>query len=335
MTERITQDKIKESLSFFESMYDAVRLVDPLQKRVLECKRNGKSNLDEECISSWGEEMITDDSIAVRAYHEKKSFIKLVQRPEGTVTVAAVPLRNQDRPLILEFILDAANVQIVSAPQNCEDWKAVKDALADANGMAIQDGLTSLYNRYYFDERLPRDISEAVAKNAPLSVIFIDADDLKIINDTLGHIAGDLALKEIGAAIQRNIRLDHDWAARYGGDEFFVSLHHTPYDKAFRVAERIREEVEKITIAVPEGSIRLSASLGVHTLNGSVLTTDELISLVDQKMYHAKKNGKNRTVGNGPDVYINEAKMSSTCSLGRDFPYSSQKNTIESEGRNA
>jgi two-component system cell cycle response regulator len=331
MSEKITLDKIKNSLFYFESNYDAVRLVDPLQKRVLDCKKNGKSDLERNILLDWEKEVITDDSIAVRAYSEKKSFFTLKQKPNGFVMIAAIPLMSKIQPLTVEYLFNAANVQIVGVPMSDNAGDLAQDILSDANGIGNQDSLTGLYNRHYIDERLPRDINEANASKAPLSVIFVDVDNLKTINDTLGHIAGDLALKEIGGAIQRNIRLNADWAARYGGDEFFISLPNTAYDRAYQIAERIRKEVEIITISVPEGSIRLSISQGVHTLSGSKLAADELIRLADRKMYHAKKSGKNRTVGNGFDIYNNETKLLSTCPTELNNFYDPAMNTSEEE----
>ena len=332
--EQITLYRIKENLSFLDIKYDAVRLVDPLEKRVLEWRRKEPYEVDEDNSLNWEDEVITENSIAIKAYHEKKSYVKLEQRAKGQVMITSIPLKVRDKPFILEFLINGAEVEIVGAV-NCDDEQCAQGIQCETNGMATQDGLTMLHNRNFFDERLPHDITDAVSADAPLSVIFIDADDLKKINDTFGHIAGDLALKEIGAAIQRNIRLENDWAARYGGDEFFVSLHNTSYNVAFQIAERIRQEVERITISVPEGSFRLSASLGVHTIKGSKLTADEVISLVDRRMYHAKKNGKNRTTGNSPNSSKNETKMKSTCSLGRNLTCGPAIQTFEVEERKA
>jgi diguanylate cyclase (GGDEF)-like protein len=160
----------------------------------------------------------------------------------------------------------------------------------------IKDHLTALYNRRFVDERLPIDIIKGTIENKPLSVIFMDIDNFKAINDTYGHVPGDLALKEIGRIIKKVVPADIGWAARYGGDEFFICLNYTSYDDAYMIAEQIRKNIELTAIPVKGGSFHFTASVGINTMQEKGLTAKELITLADKKMFDAKKSGKNRTL---------------------------------------
>ena len=128
--------------------------------------------------------------------------------------------------------------------------------------------------------------------NQSLSVIFIDIDNLKTINDTYGHAAGDLALKNAASAMQGCIRAGLDWAARYGGDEFVICLNNVGNDEAELTAEKLRRSINALAIPTSDGSVGISASLGVQTMQEPV-TAEEMLRLADEKMYEAKRSGKN------------------------------------------
>lgn len=109
---------------------------------------------------------------------------------------------------------------------------------------AVRDSLTGLYNRRYIDERLPADLRNASLKDEPLSVVFADIDFFKDkVNDTYGHPAGDIVLKEFSREVERFVRRDRDWVARFGGEEFFICSPKADLETARKVAERMRAEI--------------------------------------------------------------------------------------------
>lgn len=296
MFEQISLDAIEENLEFFNKMYDVVRIVDPVKKCVLEYNNCKINKTEDVCHNYWQNGKICDNCISIRAYHEDKSFMKLEYKSETIMMVTAIPLESLSSPVTLELLKNVTDsIMIGSGDYN--EGHMMRNAVLEFNDMVIKDKLTSLYNRRYIDERLPADIIKATITQSPLSVIFVDVDDLKGINDTYGHSVGDQAIKEVGNAISKSIRADNDWGARYGGDEYIISLNNTDYDEAYRIAERIRGNIEKISVLVDNNFINFTISLGIHTMKDSKLTVEDLINLVDKKMYEAKKSGKNRTVG--------------------------------------
>jgi len=178
------------------------------------------------------------------------------------------------------------------------DGQTMRNVVYDINNMVIKDHLTSIYNRRFVDDRLPVDIIKAVMAEQPLSVIFMDIDNMKTINDTYGHVMGDLVLKQVATAVQDCIRTNMDWAARYGGDEFIICLNDIGGDEASHIAERIHNNISSIEIPIQNRIIKITVSLGIQTMFRSPLTAEEIICMSDEKMYKEKrrKNSKNETI---------------------------------------
>lgn len=298
MSKQITLNNIEDNLVFLKKMYDVVRLVDPVQKRVLDYNENKISKTEDVCYDYWKNGKMCENCISVRAYNNNKSYMKLEYKPEVVMMVTTIPLEIDDSPVVLELLKDATeSILFSSYDYNDNDVHLLHEMVSNFNDMVIKDKLTHLYNRRFVDDRLPADIVNATITDTPLSVIFLDVDDLKNINDEYGHSVGDLAIKEVGNAIIKSIRADKDWAARYGGDEFLICLNNTDYNEAYRISERIRSSIEKVYLTVNNTSINIGVSLGIYTMHGLKLTAEEIINMADEKMYMAKKSGKNRTIG--------------------------------------
>ena len=297
MSKQVTLKNIEGNLKFFQTMYDIVRLVDPLRKSVLEyseCKVNEKH---EECYNYWENGKICDNCISVRAYNSNKSFVKLEYKPETVMMVTAIPMQAEGTTAVLELLKNVTD-SIMVGSGDYNEGRLLHNIVSEFNFRIIKDKLTDLYNRYFIDDRLPADIVNAAVSGTPLSVIFLDMDDFKHINDKYGHISGDLVIKEVGNVIKNSIRADTDWAARYGGDEFFICLNNTDYDEAYGIAERIQKEIEKISVSIQGEDICFFTSMGIHTMKDSMITAEELLNIADKKMYEAKKSGKNCIFGN-------------------------------------
>ena len=155
---------------------------------------------------------------------------------------------------------------------------------------AVTDALTGLYNRRYFEESLNKEVQRAKRQNIPFSVIGIDLDFLKKINDTYGHSYGDLAIKTIADILKSNAR-SIDIPARIGGEEFDVLLPGIPSEGAMIAAERIRKAIESKEI---ETIGHITGSLGVATFLEHTSNVEELLELTDQAMYNSKRNGRNQ-----------------------------------------
>lgn len=164
--------------------------------------------------------------------------------------------------------------------------------------LAIKDGLTGLFNQAYIKARLQEEIYRSERYHFPLSVMMIDLDDFKELNDKYGHIVGDRILKSFGDLIQEMIRAS-DVPARYGGEEFVVVLPQTTCLDGAAVAERIRKEVALCPFRIGshlEKIAQFTVSIGVYSSPYHGQTVEEVINLTDAALYRAKTEGKNRVV---------------------------------------
>ena len=158
--------------------------------------------------------------------------------------------------------------------------------------MAQNDALCKTYNRQYSHQLLEEVFQQARKDCLPLSILMMDIDDFKRINDRYGHAAGDAVLARVAAIVKQEIR-NFDILGRYGGDEFLIGLVHTDLAASLAVAQRISAAISKAPISISDDSpIAVTASLGVNCLDGEV-TLDQLINGADKKLYEAKKEGKN------------------------------------------
>jgi len=178
-----------------------------------------------------------------------------------------------------------------------EDLEREKNELTRAREQmrhyAEHDDLTGLWNHRIIMERLQQEVDRSDRDGSPMSVILVDLDHFKSVNDTFGHPAGDMVLKEVGAILQRAVR-SYDWVGRYGGEEFLLILPGSGFDGARHRAEHLRLAVEAARIHDGKQELSITASFGVAS--GFTRDCEVLIQAADAALYRAKDNGRNCVV---------------------------------------
>jgi diguanylate cyclase (GGDEF)-like protein len=165
---------------------------------------------------------------------------------------------------------------------------------------AHRDGLIGIFNRRYFEDRLQADYSYARRHTRHLSLLMLDLDHFKQVNDNYGHPVGDEVLKALAELIGRNIR-GEDILARYGGEEFAVLCRHTDLMKASILGERIRHEVANHIFDVANHKLKLTVSIGIAALpDPSIDTPEAMVEAADEALYQAKDRGRNCVVMRRP-----------------------------------
>lgn len=183
----------------------------------------------------------------------------------------------------MEF-LEALAGQTANAVRNAQVFKETEQ-------FAIRDGLTGSYNYRYFAQHLADQAAEAVKNETALSLIMIDIDHFKKINDNYGHLVGDKVLKSLARLLERNTR-ETDLVARYGGEEFVIVLPGAKYEDAFRIAVKLRDSVERASFLAREresSSLKITVSLGVATYPTLAASEHDLVNQADQSLYAAKE----------------------------------------------
>ena len=208
-----------------------------------------------------------------------------------------IPLYTRSKPFGIfcvfssrEELTDTEADFLTTYAQQIEVAITIADLFETVKSQAVTDSLTGLYNRRYFEECLTREVTRAQRQNQPFSIIGLDLDFLKKINDVHGHAYGDLAIKTIADILKKNAR-SIDIAARMGGEEFNLLLPGIDSKGAMIAAERIRKAIEVEEI---ETIGHITASVGVATYLEHSDNIDEVMELTDQAMYMSKRNGRNQ-----------------------------------------
>jgi two-component system cell cycle response regulator len=173
----------------------------------------------------------------------------------------------------------------------------LRDNVQASIEMAITDALTSLYNRRYMETHLAALTEQATQRGKPITVLILDIDFFKSINDGHGHDAGDDVLREFSLRIRKSIR-NIDLACRYGGEEFVIVMPETDIAVASMVAERIRRRIASEPFPIQQGAknLEVTISIGIAALNGTDDTAAAMLKRADTALYRAKRDGRNRVV---------------------------------------
>lgn len=192
----------------------------------------------------------------------------------------------------IPFTLDKGEDALIGFSTDVTELFELKEAFRE---MAIHDPLTNLFNRRYFVEVSQKEFSRAQRKKVAFSLISLDIDHFKKVNDTYGHPVGDKVLQEVSANLNHFLR-EQDTLARVGGEEFNILLPETSIEQTLQVAERIRQKQESTPIAGDWGEdIYITFSIGIATLKSDTKNFDEVLKLADRALYKAKDAGRNKT----------------------------------------
>ncbi|NIA17227.1 MAG: diguanylate cyclase [Planctomycetes bacterium] len=237
---------------------------------------------------------------------------------QGIVTVEAVRKSYPDIPIIVLTGLAGEDVGVEAIRAGAVDYVAIDyvtkpckpDALRTRIGIAMQiaglqkkllslantDGLTGLANHRYFFDVLEREILQARIKNNALSVMILDIDHFKSVNDTYGHLGGDEVLRQMGKIFQENL-YPLDLAARYGGEEFIIMMPETSSEQALKTAEKLRHIIDSFQWEVMNKRISVTVSAGLVTLNSAnLIDSSDIVLKADTALYAAKRQGRNCVV---------------------------------------
>ncbi len=219
-----------------------------------------------------------------------KSYLTLPLAVEGEI-IGCISI-NSDQP----NAFDAQDLQFFSVIgyQMAASLKHLQ-RLSSVKKEAIYDTLTGLVNRRYFEERITAEAKKAFLNGSALSIIMVDIDHFKRVNDTFGHAAGDKVLREVGSLLKSSVRRQDDMVARYGGEEFVLVLPGVTLEPASTIAERIRRSFQDTPIDIGETQLHLTISLGISNFPiHRVKSKEELVKMADLALYEAKRRGRNR-----------------------------------------
>ncbi len=278
----------------FSCLRDASRDIYLMESKGLSSEEADRLNEEIKLVFNWEEETFSDPvnlkiNLADPPTGEEAEFLILPLSSKSGLQGVIVILNNTGRALIppeksgnIHFLMEQSTLAL----ENAGRYSVAKDLLNI-------DELTGLYNYRYLEIALEREIKRAERYGLSMSVIFLDVDSLKTVNDSYGHLIGSRVLKEIGGVLKKSVR-EVDIVIRYGGDEYTIILIETGRQGASIVAERIRKTIDSHLFPI-DGSrhAKLTASLGFACFPEDTKSKLELLEMADRAMYHGKASGKN------------------------------------------
>jgi diguanylate cyclase (GGDEF)-like protein len=259
-----------------------------------------------EYVLQSGKVLITGDAEKDDRLLSRQSIIA-----QGIKSILCIPLAFKDETVGAVYLEDTRRQEAFAGVHlDVLQTLAAYAALAIQNAKlyieTIRDPLTSLYSSRYFESCVEREVKKAMRAGEPLSVLFLDVDNFKNVNDHYGHDVGDQVLRKVGEVIRaavrvhdlvgRGTRIDSSLAARFGGDEFEVLLAQTRKERAAKVAERIVDLMRETTFQTEKGTLRVSISIGVASVPEDATDFVALRRQADRAMYQAKRMGRDGVV---------------------------------------
>lgn len=230
---------------------------------------------------------------------------KALEKIRGTATAQPTAVMTQRTGETAEFMLE-------------RQMKEIKELEKQLREQAIRDPLTNCYNRRYLEETLEREFSRAAREKYSISLVMVDIDNFKHVNDTCGHVAGDRVLKGVSDKLQQLTR-ESDVVCRYGGEEFLIILPNIDLESAHRRAEEWRQAIQNLSFSVQPGfdeesqgrttlqasiQIQVTVSIGIACFLPNRANKEQVIDFADRALYRAKKDGRNRV-----EVYDAETRV--------------------------
>ncbi|MEE9499858.1 MAG: sensor domain-containing diguanylate cyclase [Candidatus Omnitrophota bacterium] len=213
-------------------------------------------------------------SVSLTSEHKVLGILRIDSKDKNKFT--------QSDLRFLDIIADLSSVSL----QNAILYKKIEE-------LAIHDSLTGLYVHKYFIERLKDEVKSSLRNNMDICLLMLDLDNFKAYNDKYGHTAGDLVLKHI-SSILKSFTKPGDIVSRYGGEEFTLLLLNKGKPTGAKIAESIRQKINKTPLVLRREKTKLTVSIGVASCPSEEKMADELLRLADSRLYRAKKEGKNR-----------------------------------------
>ena len=254
-------------------------------------------------FSVLGEDPVGVERVTLQVEKRKLRPRQMMMDPEATLkSHLTLPLTvedeilgcislNSDQPNAFDAqdlqFLSVIGYQMAATLKHFQRFSSIKN-------IAIYDTLTGLYNRRYFEERFGVDAQKAFYGGTPLSLVMVDIDLFKKVNDTFGHTEGDRVLFQISSLLKSSVR-KKDTVARYGGEEFILILPEAGLEESFVIAERIRRLVESTPFEVAGAQVNLTLSMGISNFpSHRAKSKEELVKMADQALYDAKRGGRKK-----------------------------------------
>ncbi len=269
---------------------NAKEVLNLLPEMLIEVADTGTEQLiiwaNDKVISRFGREILDED---VKNFLPPESWDMIHATLNKLDKIENIKLKKDDRI----YELSGFQIKTDGKIERSRYQLILRDITEDVRLSTI-DSLTNIYNKRFINEFLMKEIERSRRSNQKFSIVICDMDDFKRINDTHGHLSGDIVLKAFADIITSTIR-NLDVVGRYGGDEFMIILPEASSETAFGIIDRLRHKIESHEIPVHKGNtVKITASFGIATFPDDGMSSDDLLISSDERLYKAKSYGKNK-----------------------------------------
>lgn len=279
-------------LEGLNNIFDIVRIVDPTKKKVIDSLNLEDVIHGPNCYEFWDKGTYCDNCISKKALDKKETITKIEYAKDRLFLVMATPIEYKNRKYIVETLKEINDMNVMFR-LNGVDIEETNQIISELNDKVIRDELTGIYNRRYINRKLPKEIVATKSTNKESTIIMIDIDCFKKVNDTYGYMIGDTVLKELSNIMKSKIRQDHDWVARYGGDEFLIFLKNGDREVANKVIQEINNSLEKKYFTVKNKQFKITISAGISSIGLGNKDFEKVINEADKSLKKEKSISKN------------------------------------------
>jgi diguanylate cyclase (GGDEF)-like protein len=255
-------DKVKEKLWILDNMYDVMRIIDPINKNVISISNQQGAVSSRKCYDILNRGEMCENCISVRVEVEKDTFIKLEYVTNGVMLIIATSISFDGERYIVEIIKN------ITAQKNKilhdEFHSHVKDVIDNLNEKIIKDENTSVYNRLYIESRLPVDLNNCIVNENNLSIIMIEIDHFKSVNDECGQDLWTEFLIDISEIISKTIKGESYWIGRYSENKYIIVLNNIDKKEAYNISDEIKDLLKDISYEYNNEIVKFNVNLGVY-----------------------------------------------------------------------
>ena len=283
-------ENAKEKLSLIENMYDIIRIIDPINKNIINIKNDEIKKIRGKCYNYFNRSTICSNCISMRANIEKDTVIKMEYISDKVMLIVSIPVNIDEETYIVEIIKDISsqNKKISNINDNSEN--SVKTMIDNMNEKIVRDDFTGAYNRTYIEGRLPVDVNNSIINKHLLSVIMIEIDDFKNINEEYGQDIGKKIVYNFSKSINYSVVSDSYWVGRYSSDKFIVVLNNIGKEEAHKILEQIRDSLENISFEYNDKSIKLKANFSIYSSEDEITNIKNIIIELEKNILKEKQN---------------------------------------------
>jgi two-component system cell cycle response regulator len=290
-------EKVKERLSLIDNMYDIIRIIDPINKNIINISNNEITIHKEKCYDLLSRGRICTNCISMRAYIEKDTVIKMEYITNKVMLIVATPVNVGEETYVVEIIKDISSQNNMASNINCNFNNNVKTIIDSINKKIITDESTGTYNKIYVEGRLPVELNNSVENGNLLSLIMIKIDKQENLEYKYGQDIDKKILNDFIKSINDSVNHNSYWIGRYSDNKFLLVLNDVNQETSYKILEQIKKLSEDVLFNHNYKIIKLKVTFSIYCSENEIIDIKDILielekSLLEEKQERINKENK-------------------------------------------